>query len=78
MQATTLEPVQCHPPDPLPQGSAEGMGFRQMSTAWVNSGEWMPMPGRCPSPWNSTEPPKKLGSGKLLTPCERMQEATLR
>ena len=52
------------------------MSARHMSKACLNSGK--PTPGRCPSPWNSTEPPKKLGSGKLLTPCECMQAVTLR
>jgi len=51
------------------------MSLAQAARAWVNCCElvWM-LEGTL----KFTVPPEKVGSGKLMTPCERMQSAALR
>jgi hypothetical protein len=64
-----------HLPDPL-YGSPPGMSFRQAWEAWVNCVEWVSTVRE--SMGNSIWPLRKLGSGKSVMPCERMQAAASR
>jgi hypothetical protein len=52
------------------------MSLWQICRAWVNCGEVVSMPGG--GVGRLTPPPEKIGSGKLVMPCERMQAAALR
>ena len=51
------------------------MSFLQVTAARVNCVDWVSMPE---GSLKRTVPLEKVGSGKLLMPCERMQPAALR
>ena len=52
------------------------MSLSQVCLAWTNCGELVAMPAG--GLGKRTLPPEKTGSGKLVTPCARMQAAALR